>query len=118
MLFRSLYANRWASGARRFARRHARALSTRPVWLFSSGPLDDSADQRDIAPVPGVAKLADRVGARGHATFGGSLRPDARGLVARAMARKLAGDYRNRAQIHDWARSVAADIAAARQQAA
>lgn len=36
----ALYAGRWHKDARRFARRHATALSGRPVWLFSSGRLD------------------------------------------------------------------------------
>ncbi|ELS54710.1 putative Flavodoxin [Streptomyces viridochromogenes Tue57] len=33
-----LYAGRWHKDARRFVRRHGRALSRRPLWLFSSGP--------------------------------------------------------------------------------
>ena len=44
----ALYANRWHRDARRFVRRNRAALSTVPVWLVSSGPLDDSAAQRDI----------------------------------------------------------------------
>ncbi|GAA3207150.1 hypothetical protein GCM10020256_02640 [Streptomyces thermocoprophilus] len=35
-----LYAGRWHKDSRRFARRHRQALAERPVWLFSSGPLD------------------------------------------------------------------------------
>lgn len=49
----ALYAGRWHRDARRFARRHHRELAARPVWLFSSGPLDPSASERDIPPVAG-----------------------------------------------------------------
>ena len=33
------YMSRWLTPAVRFARRHHADLATRPVWLFSSGPL-------------------------------------------------------------------------------
>ena len=38
------------------------------------------------------AKLAARVGARGHVTFGGRLKPSAWGCVARSMAKTRSGD--------------------------
>ena len=31
----------WIEPARRFVRDHSAALATRPVWLFSSGPIGD-----------------------------------------------------------------------------
>ena len=46
----ALYAMRWHKDARRFVRRHAQYLRGRPVYLFSSGPLDDSATQAATAP--------------------------------------------------------------------
>jgi menaquinone-dependent protoporphyrinogen oxidase len=61
----ALYAFRWHRDARRFVRRHRAQLATRPVWLFSSGPLDASAATTDIAPVPQVRKAMSAVGARG-----------------------------------------------------
>ena len=65
----ALYANRRHRDARRFVRRNTAALCRLPVWLVSSGPLDDSAEQRDLPPIKQVAKLANRIGARGHVTF-------------------------------------------------
>lgn len=103
----ALYANRWHRDARRFARHHEGALRERAVWLFSSGPLDASADAHDIAPVAGVAALARRIGARSHATFGGRLVPDTDGFVARALAKKMAGDFRNQAAVRAWAHEIA-----------
>jgi menaquinone-dependent protoporphyrinogen oxidase len=81
-----------------------------PVWLVSSGPLDDSAAQQDIPPTSQVRKLAARVGARGHATFGGRLSPDAKGLLARAMAKNSAGDWRDPAHVRRWVATVVSDL--------
>jgi menaquinone-dependent protoporphyrinogen oxidase len=102
----ALYMTRWHPDARRFGRRFARAMATRPVWLFSSGPLDHSAETKEIPPVRFVARLGERIGARGHATFGGRLAPDATGFPAAAMARKMAGDFRDFDQIRAWATEI------------
>jgi menaquinone-dependent protoporphyrinogen oxidase len=99
----ALYANRWHRDARRFAKRHARTLRDREVWLFSSGPLDASAAAREIPPVRGAARAAEQLNARGHATFGGRLGPDARGFPASAMAKTRSGDFRSPEQVHAWA---------------
>ena len=106
----ALYAGRWQRNARRFGRRFRRTLSTIPVWLFSSGPLVGSAARAEILPVRGVAQLAERIGARGHVTFGGCLTPAARGLLARKVAANAAGDFRDRDQIIDWARTIADEL--------
>ena len=52
----ALYAGRRHKDARRFVRRHRRALAGRPLWLFRSGPHGAEAVGRDIPPVPGVKK--------------------------------------------------------------
>ncbi|MFH8570098.1 flavodoxin domain-containing protein [Streptomyces sp. NPDC017993] len=107
-----VYLGRWHRDARRFARRHRQALGSVPVWLFSSGPLDTSCDEREVPAVPGVARLALRLDARGHATFGGRLAPGARGYVARQILREgKGGDFRNEEAIRAWARGVATELA-------
>lgn len=106
----ALYAFRWTPEARRFVRRNVRALRRVPVWFFSSGPLDDSANREEIEPTKEVAVLGERVGAKGHATFGGRLEPDAKGFGASAMAKKNSGDWRDRDRIAAWANRVAAEI--------
>jgi menaquinone-dependent protoporphyrinogen oxidase len=111
MLAGALYAFRWHRDARRFARRHAKTLRERPVWLVSSGPLDGSAAEREIPPVKQAAKVMTSIGARGHVTFGGRLEADAKGFPARAMAKKSAGDWRDPAQVRKWAAIVAEDLA-------
>ena len=110
----ALYANRWHQAARRLVMRNLTALRQVPVWLFSSGLLDDSAGRHDIPPTVEVATLMQRVGALGHATFGGRLKPDAKGFPASAMAKKLAGDWRDPGRIEAWAAVIAAALPTAR----
>ena len=114
----ALYAYRWHKAARRFVKRHAAELRQRPAYFFSSGPLDDSASRGDIPPVRGVRALMERAGARGHATFGGRLTPDAKGFPASAMAKKQAGDWRDPARVRDWTRTVAAQLRSEARQGA
>jgi menaquinone-dependent protoporphyrinogen oxidase len=106
----ALYMSRWHRDARRFVRRHAQALRDRPVWLVSSGPLDDSAAAGQLPSVPMVARLAAMVGARGMQTFGGRLTPDATGFPARAMAKTRAGDWRDSRIVDRFAADVAAEM--------
>lgn len=106
----ALYAARWRRDARRFVKRHTGQLRRCPTFLFSSGPLDDSATEREIPPVKGVNALMGRIGARGHVTFGGRLTPDAKGFPARAMAKKRAGDWRDAEQVRTWVRSIGSEL--------
>ncbi len=107
----ALYANRWHRDARRFARRHAKALQDRPVWLVASGPLDESAVAGDIPPVKHVASVMAKIGARGQVTFGGRLEADAKGFPAGAMAKNHSGDWRDPTHVHRWVSTVAEAIA-------
>lgn len=106
----ALYMFHWHRAARRFVRKHIAALRQRPTYFFSSGPLDDSAARTDIPPVDGVRSLMDRVGARGHATFGGRLSAHARGFPASAMAKTQAGDWRDPVQVRAWALQIARQL--------
>ncbi|WP_328404317.1 flavodoxin domain-containing protein [Streptomyces sp. NBC_00390] len=111
----ALYAGRWHRDARRFARRHHRELAARPVWLFSSGPLDPSASERDIPPVAGARRAAHRLDAEEHVTFGGRLEEGASGWVARMILQQgRGGDFRDVARISRWAETIAADLVAGR----
>ena len=107
-----LYANRWHKDARRFVRRHADELRGRPVWMFSSGPLDDSAETSEIPPTGPVAKAMVRAGARGHETFGGSLSPETHGFPAAALAKSHAGDFRSEEHVRRWVHGVVEELRA------
>lgn len=108
----SLYNNRWHRHASRFVRRNAAVLRTLPVWLVCSGPLDDSASRQTLAPPRQIARLSALVDARGHVTFGGRLQPGARGLLARAMAKTRAGDWRDPKHVESWVASVCTELRA------
>ena len=82
-----------------------------PVWLFSSGPLDDSARPGDLAAVAQVQGIARDIEARGHMTFGGRLVPAPKGFVARTMAKKYAGDWRDPGQVEEWVHEICRDMA-------
>jgi hypothetical protein len=73
-----------------------------------------------MAPAPSVAKLAREVEVHGHMTFGGYLDKQPRGFIARQMARRNSGDWRDPDQVAEWVHlicrqaSVAASIPAQR----
>jgi menaquinone-dependent protoporphyrinogen oxidase len=104
----ALYAGHWHKDARRFVRRYRRVLRDRPVWLFSSGPLDPSAEESDLPPTHQVAGVMEQLAARGHQTFGGRLAPDAQGFPASAWAKTHAGDFRDQDHVRRWAHAIVA----------
>ncbi len=106
----ALYSTRWHKDARWFVKRYKRALASMPVWLFSSGPLDDSASKQDIPPVRLVKNVMRQSHARGHVTFGGRISADAKGFPAAAMAKEKAGDWRDPDRVRMWAKQVAEDL--------
>jgi menaquinone-dependent protoporphyrinogen oxidase len=106
----ALYMNRWRRDARRFVKRYAQHLRRRPVFFFSSGPLDDSAGEHVLPPPKQVRRLMDRAGAVDHAMFGGRLPEDAPGVVAHAMAKEHAGDWRDAAQVDAYAERIASYV--------
>lgn len=112
----ALYAAHWVKEAHRFVDRHRAVLAAKPVWMFSSGPLDDSASRvgNDIAPTAQVARMMAKVGARGHATFGGRLTPEtAKGWMATSMAKKTNGDWRDADHVRRWVESIVVSFVAA-----
>lgn len=108
----ALYASRWVKEARRYVKHFGSDLRTKPVWLFSSGPLDESASQQEIPPTWHVKAAMKDADARGHATFGGRLDTDAKGFMASGMAKTNAGDWRDTEQIVSWATDIGAVLMA------
>lgn len=109
-----IYSSHWRKEAVKFGKRHAEELRTRAVWLFDSGPIDTSADEGKTTRVKDAVKLAERLGARTHTTFGGQLGPEDVGEFARKMIgtgdKTPYGDFRNFDRIRGWARSVGAEL--------
>lgn len=106
----AIYMGRWLRPAVRFLRRHRRDLRLRPVWLFQDGPLGD--DRKDVdQPLPTkVSSLARMIGPLGVVTFGGRLASDAKGVVAKRVAQRYAGDFRDFDVIEAWAARVAQQL--------
>ena len=105
-----VYAGRWLRSARRFADEHADALSEKPTWLFSSGPIGDFPAGEPLD----VGELLRTTRARGHHLFGGRLVTSSLGLRERAFARLLhvpAGDFREWAAAAAWATAIARTLA-------
>ncbi|MER7467303.1 flavodoxin domain-containing protein [Streptomyces sp. NPDC097981] len=110
----SLYAGRWSGKALHCAERNEHYLKHRPVFLFSSGPVDSSADQHEIAPVPAVSRQMERLGAREHVTFGGSITMYTPGPIAKVLVRfGKGGDFRNTERIRNWAHHISGELTAA-----
>jgi menaquinone-dependent protoporphyrinogen oxidase len=111
----AVYAGHWLGSAKDFVDRNAIALSTLPVWLFSSGPLGEplkpDGEPADVAP------MVQRLGARSHHVFGGRLDRKHLSLGERAivgLVRAPDGDYRPWDEIRAWSAEVAQDLTAPR----
>jgi menaquinone-dependent protoporphyrinogen oxidase len=108
------YMMRWRREAGAFLRRFRRELAERDLWLFQSGPLDHSAEEKAY-PLPQriEARLGD-LRFRGHATFGGRIDPEhAKGFITSSMVKKgLGQDFRNFDQIDAWADAIAHELRA------
>jgi menaquinone-dependent protoporphyrinogen oxidase len=132
-----VYMGSWLKEGIEFLERNQLLLATRPVWLFSSGPLPGSSKATDttdplelaLGPMDGpgsggrkrIAALSDAIGPRDHRVFLGAFDPNQppRSLAERVVrlmpaARKVlpAGDFREWDAIEAWARQIAADLVA------
>ncbi|MCU0504286.1 MAG: flavodoxin domain-containing protein [Chloroflexi bacterium] len=110
-----VYMLRWHADVLAFLHAHERALATRDVWLFQSGPLDDLPETRDRPLAGPVQQVADRIGIREHVIFGGRLCDGAAGALESLFSLGgLAGDHREWPRIDAWADAVAEQILARR----
>lgn len=109
----AVYMNRWLGEARRFAQLHASALSSMPVWLFSSGPLGRPGHEippGQAADVPVLRRLTSAVD---HRTFGGRLEMKTLHFAERAIVRTVhvpEGDSRDWDAIDRFAGRIAEQL--------
>jgi menaquinone-dependent protoporphyrinogen oxidase len=122
------YAGHWLKEATGFVRQNREFLASRPVWLFSSGPIGTDlvdAKGRDVVEASRpteFAEFAESIHPRDERIFFGAFDPDAKpiGLMERfgapfmrmpAVREALpAGDFRDWPQIEAWAEGVALEL--------
>ena len=130
-----IYIGSWLKEPVEFLERNVAVLATRPLWLFSSGPLRGStAEQGGDDPVtqalgptdgPGsggrkkIEHLAAETHARAHQVFFGAFDPaDPPRAVSERLVRMMpaskgilpAGDFREWDAIDAWAHEIAAAL--------
>jgi menaquinone-dependent protoporphyrinogen oxidase len=122
------YMGAWLEAATHFVERHRGVLASRPVWLFSSGPVGTDridAKGRDVveASVPReFAGFATEIQPRDERVFFGAYDPEAEpvGVMERvgsfftrmpAIRQALpAGDFRDWRAIESWAEAIAEEL--------
>jgi menaquinone-dependent protoporphyrinogen oxidase len=118
----AVYTGHWLDAATDLAKRCRPGLVTRPVWLFSSGPVGQPTGKlaramaRDPVEVPAIRAAT---GARDHKMFAGKLDPRSLGGIQRAALLAfpgLNGDFRDWDKIRQWADGIAQQLAAASAQ--
>jgi menaquinone-dependent protoporphyrinogen oxidase len=117
------YSTHWLTDAVAFVSSNRDLLAQRPVWLFSSGPLGTGpTDANSLDPTAPFEPKEIRgfqvaIHPRDHHVFFGALDPG-RLSSAEAACLKLPatravlpeGDFRDRAQIQQWAAGIAREL--------
>lgn len=102
-----IYAGRWLQPARKLVEREGGALATRPVWLFSSGPVGDPA--KPAAEPVEVAAIRKKTQAIDHRIFSGKLDRQQLGFGERAIVLAVhaaEGDFRPWDAVSEWASEI------------
>jgi menaquinone-dependent protoporphyrinogen oxidase len=116
----AVYMGRWLDDAKALVQRVHDERGSRPVWLFSSGPVGDPS--RKLVQQMGVdrtelATLIETTGAREHKLFPGTLerrRLNRRQRAALLVMRGMEGDFRDWQDIARWSEHLAGELQAAR----
>lgn len=113
----AVYAGHWHSDAVDFVDRHREQLAQHPVWLFSSGPVGESAVKHASPDPAEVGRLRKLLQPRDHRVFAGAfdrrnveragLGPASSFIAARLIPE---GDFRDWGEIEAWATRIARDL--------
>ena len=124
------YMTHWIKDAAEFVRHNRSTLASKPVWLFSSGPVGtetvdkEGRDLRTVSEPREFAEFESAIHPRGHRVFYGAWDPNAKpiGVAERLGAAILshlpaeadealpAGDFRDWDDIDAWAREIANEL--------
>ena len=126
----AVYFGFWRKEAVRFVKSNSAALASRPVWLFSSGPLGTKTTDpqgRDLLAVAEpkvINEFRSAIAPRGHRVFFGALDLSKLGKAERMLTKIPAGkdlfvegDFRDQAEIRAWATGIGEALDAARAAA-
>lgn len=108
----AIYRGRWQNEATDLLEQHREMVSSRPCWLFSSGPIDEGVPAQPLRS-GAVEELLAVTGAREHRLFGGRIDLDRLSAPERWLARWVrvrSGDARPWPEIDVWATEIAADL--------
>jgi menaquinone-dependent protoporphyrinogen oxidase len=103
-----VYAGHWMKAARELVDRSGESIASRPVWLFSSGPVGDPPKPQEEAV--DVAAIMETTRAREHHVFVGKIEKKQLSFGDKAIAvafRVQDGDYRDWDEIRSWASGIA-----------
>lgn len=109
----AVYIGQWRKQAAAFLKANEQALAGRPVWLFSSGPTgegDPVALTQGWRFPTGLQPVADRIGPRDIALFGGSASAQKMNFIEKWLLKNVkapAGDFRDWDAITAWATAIA-----------
>ncbi|WP_304451579.1 flavodoxin domain-containing protein [Nocardiopsis sp. YSL2] len=104
----SVYFTHWNAAAKKFVLDNRDLLASRPVWLFSSGPVsaqrtDDGGDLRQASEPKELPELVDAIGPVGHRVFFGAVDPSGLTLAERAIRSLPAGrELLPEGDFRDW----------------
>jgi len=117
----AVYIGSWLKVAVEFVERNRPVLSTRPLWIFSSGPIGvgtTDAQGRDVrasAVRKEVIDLKESLAARDHHVFFGAFDRSKLGIGDRLIAAMPAfpgseGDFRDWNEIDAWSTAIAEEL--------
>ena len=124
----AIHGSHWLPEAMDFVRRETALLSERPTWLFSSGPVGDTAvramSSHGSSALADLNELNRLTSAVEHRTFAGAYDRASSdfsglGLLERTVVRRFLpdGDWRDWPAIEGWAETIAARMARVPQAA-
>lgn len=106
----AVYGGLWRRDAEDVVKNFTKDLKARDVWTFSVGI---ETVVQEGQPKDEAYGFAEKIKAHEHRRFTGALNPDKLNVGERALIRALdppLGDFRDFAEIRDWARSIAAQL--------